>query len=373
MKKYIAIITILFAVFSCQKDQKSFEISGNIDGIENGKKVYLKALMNGKAINVDTSEVNEGKFSFVGAVETPDVHLLTVESVRASLPFILGNENLDFTIYKDSITLSKIEGSLDNDVAQKYTKGVIVFQKKNQALREQARTAQKNKDTVFLKSFGDKMIELRNENNEYNLNFIENHKNSLFTVLLLENLQSQRVIDPKQAKDLFSEFPVDLQESASGKRIKEKIDIALTTAIGSVAPDFTAPDTEGKDLTLSEIKGKVTIIDFWAAWCGPCRRENPNIVKIYEKYHDKGLEIIGVSLDGNPRQKDAKQEWIDAIAKDGLTWHQVSNLNYFNGQVAKQYNIRSIPAMFVLDEEGTIIAKNLRGPALEQKISELLD
>src|SRR5690606_17009896 len=146
-----------------------------------------------------------------------------------------------------------------------------------------------------------------------------------------------------------------------------------TTEVGSMAPDFSAPNPDGTRISLSDIKGKVTIIDFWAAWCGPCRKENPNVVKVYEKYHDKGLEIIGVSLDGAPNQKDAKAAWMQAIEKDQLTWHQVSNLAYFNDPIAKQYQIQAIPATFILDSEGIIVAKNLRGDALEAKIAELLN
>ena len=125
-------------------------------------------------------------------------------------------------------------------------------------------------------------------------------------------------------------------------------------------------------VSLNDVKGKVTIIDFWAAWCGPCRRENPNVVRIYNKYHDQGLEIIGVSLDGTRNQKDPKNAWLNAIKKDELTWTHVSNLQYFQDPVAQLYNINAIPATFILDEKGKIVAKNLRGRALELKVQELL-
>ena len=120
------------------------------------------------------------------------------------------------------------------------------------------------------------------------------------------------------------------------------------------------------------MKGKATIIDFWAAWCGPCRRENPNVVKIYEQYHDKGLEIIGVSLDGAPNQKDPKKAWLDAIEKDGLVWpYHVSDLKYFQSAAAITYKINAIPFALLLDPEGRVIGKNLRGRALEAKLASI--
>ena len=133
-----------------------------------------------------------------------------------------------------------------------------------------------------------------------------------------------------------------------------------------MAPDFSAPDPNGNQIALSDVKGKLTLIDFWAAWCKPCRAENPNVVRVYEKYHDKGLNIIGVSLD---RKAEA---WKKAIIDDKLVWNQVSNLAYFNDEVAKLYNVNAIPAAFLIDANGVIVAKNLRGPALETKVAEML-
>jgi thiol-disulfide isomerase/thioredoxin len=154
-------------------------------------------------------------------------------------------------------------------------------------------------------------------------------------------------------------------------KVKTKIEAASNVPLkkGDLAPDFTAPTPEGQQITMSKIKGKVTIIDFWASWCKPCRIENPNLVKVYNEYHDKGLEIISVALD----RVNKKEFWTKAIQKDQLNWYNVSNLKYWNDPIAKAYNVNSIPATFIIDENGVIIADRLRGADLETKIKELLN
>ena len=373
MKKFVLVFSILFSMLSCDSDPKGYVINAKIDGVQDGLKVTLKTFTNNKQVEVDTTTVKNGGFTFKGVIENPDIHIMSIQNTRGSLPFILENKNLDFTIYKDSLGLSKIQGSQANDDAQEYMNSISKFRKESEILRVGFMKARKENNTDSINSYKEKMQASGNKNKEFNINFVKESEPSLFSVLLLENLLNSNQLPSNEIREILNSYPPKLQESVSGQRMKEKIDASLATAEGSLAPDFTAPTPDGKEITLSKVKGKVTIIDFWAAWCGPCRKENPNVVKVYEKYHDKGLEIIGISLDGNPRQKDAKQEWLNAIEKDGLTWHHVSNLNYFNGPVAKKYNIRSIPATFILDSEGKIIAKNLRGPALEKKISELLD
>jgi peroxiredoxin len=139
------------------------------------------------------------------------------------------------------------------------------------------------------------------------------------------------------------------------------------TAIGQPAPEISMPDPDGKILTLSSMKGKYVLVDFWAKWCGPCRQENPNVVRAYNEFKDKGFDILGVSLDRS------KQEWLQAITEDGLSWHHVSDLQYFNSKAAKDYNITGIPFSILVDPNGIIIAKNLRGPDLQKKLAEVLN
>lgn len=145
----------------------------------------------------------------------------------------------------------------------------------------------------------------------------------------------------------------------------DQINKVRKLAIGAIAPEIALPNPDGEIVKLSSLRGNYVLIDFWAAWCGPCRRENPNVVRLYQKYHDKGFEIFSVSLDRN------RNDWLKAISNDGLNWTHVSDLNYFNSEAAKTYNINAIPATILLDQEGRIIGKNLRGESLEKKLEEI--
>ena len=156
-------------------------------------------------------------------------------------------------------------------------------------------------------------------------------------------------------------------DPASVERLRTQLDQAKSFVTGGDAPDIAMKTPEGELMKLSELRGKVVLVDFWASWCGPCRRENPNVVRVYDKYKAAGFEILGVSLD------KTKDKWQAAIEKDGLTWHHVSDLKGWKNEAAQTYGVRSIPHTVLIDKEGKIIARNLRGPALERKLAELFD
>ena len=182
-------------------------------------------------------------------------------------------------------------------------------------------------------------------------------------------LQAVNFIDKDQEFPFIDSVAQIIKTEIPDYRIKrefmEEIEKLRRLAVGSPAPEITLPDPEGNIVKLSSLKGSYVLIDFWAAWCGPCRKENPNVVRLYDKYRDKGFEIYGVSLDRE------KEDWIKAIRDDGLTWTQVSDLKYFQSEAARDYNVNAIPATFLLDKEGHIIGKNLRGKMLEDKLAEL--
>jgi peroxiredoxin len=182
----------------------------------------------------------------------------------------------------------------------------------------------------------------------------------------------QQMVEPAKITTYFNGLDKELKANKHGKKIKSQLDVInkpatpAGVAVGSVAPDFSAPDPSGKMVSLKQCIGKVTLIDFWASWCNPCRAENPNNVALYNEFHAKGLNIIGVSLD-----KDGAK-WKEAIAKDKLAWPQISNLKYWDEPIRVTYGVESIPATFLLDANGTVVAKDLTGAALKAKVAELL-
>ena len=183
----------------------------------------------------------------------------------------------------------------------------------------------------------------------------------------------RRVIKAFIANDFqfIDELVAELNESypntVSIMQMKQQLDEMRALSVGQVAPDFELPDPDGKMVKLSDLRGKYVLIDFWAAWCKPCRQENPNVVRLYNQYKDKGFEVFGVSLDRT------KEDWVKAIADDQLTWTHVSDLKYFNSAAAELYKIEAIPATYMIDPDGKIIARDLRGPSLENKLAELFD
>ncbi|MFD2891224.1 redoxin domain-containing protein [Flavobacterium chuncheonense] len=370
MKKIVLVVAGVFAFVACEKkSNEGFTIAGTAEGFENGNKVILQVQGDMDMIAKDTAVIENGKFEMIGNSEIPEFGFLTLEN-NTRVPLILENGTISVILDKDSIQNSVVKGTPENDFFQEYTtntksiyKRISSFQKNNQ---EKFMTAQGSNDTVTMNALMDQLKNIQDELTVLAENTIKNNPKKYLTILLLENQIMMQTITPEVAKSYFDNINEKYKNTKNALNIKKTLEAFNSVEIGKAAPDFSAPSPEGKTISLKESLGKVTIIDFWASWCGPCRAENPNVVALYNELHEKGLNIIGVSLD-----KDA-DKWKAAIEKDGLTWNQVSNLKFWQDPIAEQYNVKSIPATFILDENGIIVAKDLRGEALKAKVKELL-
>lgn len=383
MKKILLLVAAVGVLVSCNKSETEYVLTGTIEGIADGKTVIIEVQDSlGQLKPIDTAKIEKGKFTFTGVAKEPAMHLIQVEGTQGKVPFILENGDIEMTINKDSIQNTKVKGTYNNDELTNYKDAGMKIQKKMMKYQQdnmmKMQQAQQSQDTVAMNSIRKEYGAFQDEFMKQSEDYVMTHPKAFITALIVDGMFNQMTPDVAKIKKFYDTFDAELKATKPGKAIKRKLDemnkpvaevapaASGSTAIGSIAPDFSAPAPDGKPLSLNASLGKVTIIDFWASWCKPCREENPNVVALYNELHAKGLNIIGVSLD-----KDAAA-WKAAIAKDKLTWNQISNLKFWEDPIAATYGVQSIPATFILDATGKIVAKDLRGDALKAKVNELL-
>ena len=372
-----SILCLILLIFGCESKNssaKEYVIKGQAEGIYNGVRVYLKTSEGGQNSRVtDTAIVVNELFEFQGTIDAPQMRILTVNGIAGQTALVLEPGETQAVIYKDSIYKSIAKGGDNNRVFTDYKKGYQLIIDRISRLQKDYMLS--IDDPEAISKIQKRNKSMRSELKDYGLNFIKSNSGSDFSLILLDIITEQKGFNAALAQEVFKNMPITLLKKPYNKNLTQKISFKIQNEINKVditvgvkAPDFTAPNPEGKMLTLNKILGEVTILDFWASWCKPCRVENPNFVRIFNKYHEKGLEIISVSLD----REGQKSAWVSAIEKDNLGWYNVSNLKFWQDPIAQLYDISSIPATFVLDSEGKILATRLRGQALEAKIAELL-
>ena len=269
------------------------------------------------------------------------------------------------SIFSPNLDSSKANGTVSNDDFMQYKSETKVYITSLNAIGNDLQQAVILKDSLLADDLRDQYQDVRDQIQEYELNFLKSAPNSFISILILERFIANNAIQISEAKELFEGFSKRIKNTPSGKSVGEILNQSPKAEVGQIAPFFEGPNPEGERFNLEDKLGKITIIDFWASWCRPCRVENPNLVRMFNKHKKNGLQIVGVSLD------QTKPKWVQAIADDGLTWEHVSNLKFWNDPIAKLYQISAIPATFILDENGVILTRNLRGLQLEQKIEEL--
>ena len=361
--------------FGVHAKAQAFTVKGKLISFKPVDKIYL-SYRDGDNTVQDSTQTKDGSFKFEGKVAEPTVARLQVKYEKQpgdekpnskSIQFILEGAKIDITA-KDSLTSYTVTGSKGESDFEKLQKDEKVYDATLQPLYEAYGTARKAGNKEEMKKIEAQIRDIEKEIKEkvYKA-FLKGSPNSPVAFYALQQYAGWD-IDPDMVEPLFKTLPASQQQYASVIALKERIDIAKKTAVGRYAMDFIQNDTLGKPVSLSSFKGKYVLVDFWASWCGPCRQENPNVVKAFNKYKDKSFTILGVSLD----RPNAQDRWLKAIHDDNLTWTHVSDLKFWDNEVAKQYGIRAIPQNLLIDPQGKIIARNLDGEELEQKLGEVL-
>lgn len=380
MKKQLLCIVLFMTTIASVHAQQNYIINGNVKGLKENSKLMLEFRNGGNRVK-DSAVVKGGKFVFKGIIDRPVKATLAV-SIDGPMTFekIMAQDKQEFYLDGGKIIVtgindiksSKIKGGktqsefliLESQL-KRYVDQMAPFQEKlmQYQMNKMMHNGKDKNDTV-INELLPKLRAIREEMSKVEEDFINQHPDSYVSFDLVAG--KAIIIDAKTFEPLYNALSERFRNSEKGKSMGDRLAIAKRTAIGQPAMDFTQKNTKGEPVTLSSLRGKYILLDFWASWCGPCRAENPNVLKAYNKFKDKNFDVLAVSLDDN---RDA---WLKAIKEDGMPWIHVSDLKGFENKAAVQYGIRAIPQNFLIDPSGKIIASNLRGEKLEEALSKLI-
>ena len=356
-KLLLSIVAASMTLAACNA-QSGYKVTGTVEGMPDGKAII--ATVNGSSLDtLAKADVKNGSFEFTGNVSEPTGAYIMVIGQRGAIPFMLENANITVNAGQAGLTVTGSEGQKIYDQFM-----AINTTTQQEAMKLQQEYQAANGDQAKMQAVQEAYAKLMTDAQAKETELIKANPDSYVSTFVIVSGMGQ--MEYEQLKERYNLLGEKAKASAQGKAIAAQIAKLESTAIGQIAPNFTITTPEGESISLYDIKGKVKLIDFWASWCAPCRAKNPHVVEIYKEYHPKGLEIFGVSLDNN------KEAWVKAIADDGLVWKHGSDLKGWQSAPAQLYSVSGIPHTVLLDENNKIIAKNLRGDELKQKIAELL-
>lgn len=360
MKRILSCLFATAALYACgPANQPKATITAEITGLRDSV-VYLSVPVADSARR-DTMRVTDGKFNWTGDVAEPVKVYLMFPTRYVEL--FLEQSDIHIAGHADSLTDLRITGSAMHDEYMAYRKLLKPVTDQEEKLYANYNEIKDNDSAMAVLEA--KATELRIQRRGVMKQYIAEHPKSPVSVSLLADMAIMG--EYKTLDSLYQLLDPAAQQTGTGTRLAARIAVLKKSAIGEPMIDFTQPDVNGKPVKLSDFKGKYVLLDFWASWCGPCRAENPNVLKAFNAYKDKNFTVVGVSLD------DDGEKWKKAIADDGMPWIQLSDLKGFKNTVAQEYGIQGIPSTFLVSPEGIIVAKDLRGAALHKKLAELLN
>jgi peroxiredoxin len=359
VKKNLSWVLALSCAYACQTAHttKKASLEADIKGLTDSV-VYISGLQDdpGKA---DTVPVKDGKFSWTGTLSDP--RKIFIGTSRQYMEMFMENAEVKVNGNIDSFYYSRVTGSPVHDEYMAFQASVKDIDDGQMPLYQQLHVAKDEKQKAELEGRIDSFRTARRARIK---DYIKQHNASPVSVALLADMAVMGEYAPIDS--LYRLLDVKARQSVAGQKLAERLVVMKRSALGQPIKDFTQNDLNGKPVKFSDFKGKYLFVDFWASWCGPCRAENPNVLKAYNQFKGKNFEVLGVSLDSDGAK------WKEAVEKDGMPWKQISDLKGYNNEISEYYGIQAIPSSFLLDTNGVIIAKDLRGTALHTKLSEIL-
>lgn len=351
---------------SSQDNEGGVKIIGMVEQVIPDGKVILQQIVDSGPVPVDTALIgSDGSYQMNVAISEPSFYRLTFNE-RQIVTLILTGEEIEVEVNAEggqANGFSEVSGSYDTQYIRDMDELMNAFQADVQQLNQKAMQARSEGDIEAFQAVNLEYQDLSRFNSERLKKLVWESVPSLAAFYGIQRL------DPEQYFTFFDSVSTELSKELPGNPVVENLSTMVqgkrSLAIGAEAPEISLQNPEGETISLTSLRGSYVLVDFWAAWCKPCRAENPNIVRAYDKYKDQNFEILQVSLD---RTREA---WLGAIEQDGLPWLHISDLKYWNSIVTKSYQIGAIPASYLIDPEGKIIGKNLRGPMLEAKLKEI--
>jgi thiol-disulfide isomerase/thioredoxin len=363
--KYIPVIALFIMILTgCNEAAKNkYTISGTIDKPIEGY-VFLQKRVSGVLTSVDSVKPENNAFTFTGTVEFPEVKYINIPETKSLIPFFLEASEITISINTTDINATSIEGSKSQAENEAFLDLQDQYQMKIREDYSFYKKAEEMKDSAKMQLY-DSLYEVHEaERIAFIRQFVtENNKSVISPYILYRNSFE---FEAAEIETMFNNFDPSISKSEYYAYLEEYIGVLKRVALGQLYVTFMMEDTTRTKVAISSlVGGKYVLLDFWASWCGPCRDENPNLVGIYNDFKDKGFEIVGISLDTN------KESWLKAIQDDQLTWTHLSDLKGWENSAARIYGVRAIPANVLLDKDGYIIAKNLKGEDLREKLESI--